>query len=146
MNMQLFSIDFATPLYSKTIELRDEVLRRPLNIYFTEQQLSEEWNQFHLVAVSEEQQELLGVLVLKPISKDVVKMRQVAVSPLHQRKGVGQKLVQFSEQFARMHQFKKMELSAREVAVPFYLQLDYEKIGDRYVEVNIPHYKMQKEL
>ena len=144
--MNLFSVEFATPLYSKTIELRDEVLRKPLNLHFTEEQLSEEWNQFHLVAVSEEQQELLGVLVLKPISKDVVKMRQVAVSPLHQRKGVGQKLVEFSEQFARMHQFKKMELSAREVAVPFYLQLDYKKVGGRYVEVNIPHFKMQKDL
>ena len=39
-----------------------------------------------------------------------------------------------------------IELHARENAVPFYLSLQYTIMGNQFLEVNIPHYKMTKEL
>jgi predicted GNAT family N-acyltransferase len=41
---------------------------------------------------------------------------------------------------------KSIELHARETAVPFYLNLKYLAIGNQFFEVDIPHFKMTKEL
>jgi predicted GNAT family N-acyltransferase len=143
--MNIFLIEFGTPLYSKAIELRDEVLRKPLNIYFEADQLAEEWNQFHLVAL-DENDEMKGVLVLKPLGKKRVKMRQVAVSPSAQRSGIGTKMVNASEKIAKEKGFGIMELSARDVSIPFYEKLKYNKVGEKFEEVSIPHFKMEKKL
>ena len=73
-------------------------------------------------------------------------MRQVAVDAPFQQNGIGKKMVQFCESFATSRNFNKIELNARKSAVPFYLSLDYQIVGDEFLEVNIPHYKMIKSL
>ncbi|KXK56559.1 MAG: Histone acetyltransferase HPA2-like protein [Chlorobi bacterium OLB7] len=73
-------------------------------------------------------------------------MRQVAVAESAQRSGIGKAMVDFSEHFAREHGFSEITMHARETAVPFYLNLGYEIIGDRFEEVSIPHFKMRKEI
>lgn len=142
MTIQL--VEFATPLYHESIRLRDAILVKPLNLEFTTEMLSEEWNQWHLVAM--DQNKLVGVLVLKPIDEDTLKMRQVAVMSELQGKGIGSLLVAESEKFARSKGFKVMELNARDVSIPFYESLSYEKVGEEFTEVNIPHFKMLKKL
>jgi predicted GNAT family N-acyltransferase len=37
-------------------------------------------------------------------------------------------------------------MHARKTAMGFYEKLGYEKIGDEFTEVTIPHYKMEKRL
>jgi hypothetical protein len=73
-------------------------------------------------------------------------MRQVAVHTDFQRKGVGKLMVDFCEKLAFQNGMKTIYLHARETAVPFYLSLEYSIVGNQFLEVNIPHYKMTKEL
>lgn len=73
-------------------------------------------------------------------------MRQVAVHADFQRKGVGKLMVDFCEKLAIQNGMKTISLHARETAVPFYLSLQYCKVGNQFLEVNIPHFKMTKEL
>ena len=73
-------------------------------------------------------------------------MRQVAVSDDFQRRGVGKLMVEFCEKIAVENGMNSIELHARENAVPFYLSLQYTIMGNQFLEVNIPHYKMTKEL
>ncbi len=143
MKISYFLVDFASPLYDVSIQLRTKVLREPLGLSFTTEDLSKEWNQKHLVGVNENG-DLVAVLVLKQVDNKVVKMRQVAVDPSLQGKGIGKMLVEHSEGLARQMGFEKMELSAREVAVDFYLKLGYKKVGKKFEEVGIPHFKMTK--
>jgi N-acetylglutamate synthase-like GNAT family acetyltransferase len=82
---------------------------------------------------------VIGVLLLKIINADVLKMKQVAVHPEWQNKGVGRQLVQFSEEFARKNNYKTIELHARDTAKAFYLALQYNIIGEEFEEVGIPH-------
>jgi predicted GNAT family N-acyltransferase len=42
--------------------------------------------------------------------------------------------------------FARMVLHARETAVPFYKVLEYNIVGDRFEEVGIPHFRMEKAL
>ncbi|MDP2188267.1 MAG: GNAT family N-acetyltransferase [Sphingobacteriaceae bacterium] len=144
MNIRLQEIKHGSVEYALTIALRDRVLRHPLGLYFTPEQLEEEKNEFHLSAW--QGNELLGCLVLKPIDAYIVKMRQVAVSPQAQGQGIGKMLVAWSETFAREHLFTNMQLHARDSAVDFYLQLGYEVFGEPFTEVSIPHRAMHKQL
>lgn len=145
MDIVFREIDFATPEHSESVRLRVIVLRKPLGISFTEDQLAEEWNQMH-IAGFDESNHLVAILVMNPLSKTIVKMRQVAIDPTLQGKGIGTGLVAFTEDLMRIKKFKKIILHAREVSVPFYLRLKYDKIGELFQEVNLPHFKMEKEL
>jgi predicted GNAT family N-acyltransferase len=89
---------------------------------------------------------LLGCLSLLVADDASWKMRQVAVAEAVQGKGVGNTLVEASENLARLAGVNSMVLHARETAVPFYLTLGYATVGERFEEVGIPHFKMQKVL
>lgn len=89
---------------------------------------------------------MIGILLLTPVSEHLVKMRQVAVSPDQQGKGVGTSMVLDSEILAKSQNFTNITLHARENAVPFYLRLGYQVVGDKFEEVGIPHFKMEKVL
>jgi len=54
--------------------------------------------------------------------------------------------VEFSEMIARSEKAFFIELSARDTAVAFYLKLGYSTQGPSYLEKNIPHIKMTKQL
>lgn len=150
--MTIFIVEFATPEYDETVHLRYNILRKPLGLDFTEEQLSAEFSDFHLAAYDEQwlpihqQGRLRGCLVLTPKSDKILKMRQVAVDTESQGKGIGSLLVKASEAFARQNGYDTIELNARDTAVPFYEKLKYSKEGDMFVEVGIPHYKMVKYL
>lgn len=143
--MTIIQVEFATPEYDETIALRYKILREPLGLDFTEEQLAAEYADIHLAAYSEAWI-LRGCLVLTRKTDKVLKMRQVAVSIESQSKGIGTLLVQASEAFARANGFETMELNARDTATHFYEKLNYEKVGEEFVEVNIPHFKMVKQL
>lgn len=143
--MNIIQVEFATPEYDETVALRYKILREPLGLDFTEEQLAAEYADFHLAAYSEAWI-LRGCLVLTPKTDKVLKMRQVAVGIESQSKGIGTLLVQASESFARAQGFETIELNARDTAIVFYEKLNYQKVGEEFVEVNIPHYKMVKSL
>jgi predicted GNAT family N-acyltransferase len=140
-------IEYGSKAYVESVKLRSEILRKPLGLTFTDEELSTEKNQFHFAAYLNET--LCGILILSPFSEvgsNSIRMRQVAVSLALQKKGIGKHLVQFSEKWAKKHQYSEMFLHAREEAVKFYLSMDYQVVSDVFFEVGIPHYKMHKEL
>ena len=143
--MNIIQVEFATPEYDETIALRYKILREPLGLEFTEEQLAAEYTDFHFAAYSDAWI-LRGCLVLTPKNDKVLKMRQVAVNIDSQGKGIGTLLVQMSEVFAHAKGYEIMELNARDTAIPFYEKLNYKKVGEEFVEINIPHYKMVKSL
>jgi predicted GNAT family N-acyltransferase len=143
--MYTIEIDFGTPEYDEAVRLRTDVLRKPLGLEFTPEQLAEEYDQRHLAAYNASGR-LLGCLSLLVADDASWKMRQVAVAEAVQGKGVGKTLVEASENLARLAGVNSMVLHARETAVPFYLTLGYATVGERFEEVGIPHFKMQKVL
>jgi ribosomal protein S18 acetylase RimI-like enzyme len=143
--MYIQQITFGTPDFDEALALRYAVLRQPLGLDYSEAQIAEEWNQYHLAAYRNDGA-LLGYLNLTPAEHGLVKMRQVAVSPAAQGQGIGAALVAASETLAREEGFSHMVLHARETAVSFYKKLGYTVEGERFEEVTIPHFKMQKKL
>ena len=143
--MYILQIAFGTPAFDEAVQLRYEVLRRPLGLTYTVEQLAAEYDQLHLAAYSDAAV-LVGYLNLTPQDAQIVKMRQVAVAPTWQRKGVGNALVKASEELSQQLGFARMVLHARETAVPFYNALGYNSVGAQFEEVGIPHFRMEKAL
>lgn len=130
--------------YLETVALRDDVLRRPLGLVFTPEQLGAEAADIHLAAYLDDA--LVACLILVPLANGEIKMRQVAVRHDLQSKGIGRSLVEESERIARERGFQHMILNARQTAVPFYERLGYTTIGPEFLEVTIPHRRMERSL
>lgn len=131
--------------YQATVELRMAVLIGPLGLTIPPEALAAEAADFHLICTSPEG-DLLACMILSPEENLSVRMRQVAVAAERQGEGIGTTLVEFAEQFARRKGFVQMTMHARETAVHFYERLSYERYGERFYEVTIPHWKMKKAL
>lgn len=138
-------VDFGTPAYDETVRLRRDILRIPLNLEFFVEDLEKEYDQYHLAGY-DQTGDLVGCLVLKGLPKGEIKMRQVAVKADLQNKGIGRLMVTASEEISRVLGFKKMVLHARKSAVPFYKKQKYKTSGKEFFEVEIPHFKMVKNL
>ncbi len=138
-------IEFGSPLYDQSVSIRNEILRKPLGLVFQPTDLSQEFDSYHL-AIFDSSYHMLGSLILKPISQDVLKMRQVAIIHQMQGKGVGSRLVSYAEQFGKKRSFQWIELHARKKALNFYTKHNYDVEGSVFKEVGLDHYKMTKAL
>jgi predicted GNAT family N-acyltransferase len=107
--------------------------------------LANEYLDYHL-GYYDNNYRLVACLILSNLGEAVVKMRQVAVDERAQGKGIGSKLVLKSEEISQYNNATELMCHARKTAVPFYLKLGYNTIGDEFSEVNIPHFKMSKSL
>lgn len=143
-NIDIQIVEYDSPLQKKSVELRTKVLREPLGLVYTPEQLAAEKHEVHIVALKGDK--VVGVLLLKIAGKYLLKMRQVAVDTDCQQSGIGKLLVFFSEQYAKNNGFHTIELHARDAAKDFYLKQNYIVEGDVFTEVGIPHYKMKKKL
>jgi N-acetylglutamate synthase-like GNAT family acetyltransferase len=142
--MPLKIIDYGTFQYQQMIDLRNNVLRVPLGLVFSEEELAAEKEDFLLGCFDEEKLE--GCCILTKIEKDVVRLRQMAVLDGLQGKGIGKALIQFAENVARDAGIKKITMHARIPAVGFYEKLGYTILGDVFTEVSIPHVELMKHI
>lgn len=143
--MKIGWVAFNTSEYALTVALRHEVLRVPLGLAFTVDQLASESDSFHLAAFDQEGH-ILGCLMLTPHADGEIQMRQVAVRPAMQGTGLGRALVGEAERKAREQGFTPMMLHARDKAIGFYERLGYSREGDLFVEVGIVHQQMSKSI
>lgn len=130
--------------YSKALGLRYRILRVPLGLEFTEEELKKDEADIHFGLF--EGDEIIACLTLTECESNRMKMRQVAVDNNCQGKGLGQKLSLAGEEYARKKGFEIMFCNARKTAVPFYEKLGYKIVSDEFTEVNIPHYTMEKRI
>jgi predicted GNAT family N-acyltransferase len=141
---KFIEIPYGSDEYHQSLALRDKIMRKPLKLQFTEAELAQDIVDHHLAYL--EDGEVRGILVMKNVDDQTFKMRQVAIDDSLQGLGIGSVLVSFAEDFAIQNNKSRIILSARDKAIPFYLKLDYEIVGDGYVEVGIPHHSMEKVL
>ena len=133
-----------SPEYAASLALREEVLRRPLGLTWTAEEVAKEAKSRHLGCFLDG--ELAGALVLTPEEEGSVRMRLVAVAPGQQGKGAGSALVAFAEEVARGAGYEMMVARARGTAVPFYRKHGYGVETDVFMQVGIPHQVVWKKL
>jgi predicted GNAT family N-acyltransferase len=131
--------------YAQVWALREAVLRKPLGLSLRDEDLSSEASET-IIAAANEAAEIIGCVMLRRISDEEVKLRQMAVATAYQGQGIGLALVRKAEEIARRDGYKTITLHARDLAVPFYLKAGYSAEGEPFSEVGIPHLTMNKTL
>lgn len=142
--MALKILDHGSHEYRQMVKLRDDVLRKPLGLGFTPEELEEEKDNMLIAAFEED--DILGCCMLVEENPRTVRLRQMAVLNDLQGKGIGRALMNFAENIARDRGYKVLSMHARKNAIGFYEKMGYRVAGDEFTEVTIPHYLMEKKL
>ena len=137
-------IDFGSKEYKLMVDIRLDILRKPLGLTFTEEELAKEKDDILVAAFDEE--EILGCCILTKLDDQNMKLRQMAVQKSLQGKGIGESILNFAENITRDKGFKYLRMHARDAAVGFYEKFGYVIEGAEFKEVNIKHYLMIKKL
>jgi GNAT superfamily N-acetyltransferase len=142
--MALKLIDHGSPEYLQMVQLRNEILRRPLGLAFDPEELEKEKDEILIAAFEEEK--MLGCCMLIKTEPNTVRLRQMAVLHSLQGKGIGRALMQFAENIARDMGYRRITMHARKTATGFYEKLGYAVTSDEFVELTLPHVLMEKML
>ncbi|MFN4007962.1 MAG: GNAT family N-acetyltransferase [Chitinophagaceae bacterium] len=142
--MALQLIDHGSPQYQQMVDLRYQLLRKPLGMQFSPEELEHEKSDILMGCFDD------GVLeaccLLTEIDKETVRLRQMAVLKGLQGKGIGRVLLQFAENVARDRGYRYLKMHARKTALGFYEKLGYKVVGTEFLELGIPHLLMEKKL
>lgn len=142
--MALKIIEHGSPEYDKMVALRNEILRKPLGLSFSEEELAKETHDILIGAFDDD--DILACCMLTQESRERVRLRQMAVLNSLQGKGIGATMMNFAENVARDRGFHVMSMHARKSAVGFYEKLGYRICSEEFQEVTIPHFEMEKKL
>jgi predicted GNAT family N-acyltransferase len=142
--MALKIIDHGSDEYRQMVKLRDDILRKPLGLSFSPEELESEKENMLIAAFEDE--DILGCCMLVEEKTDTVRLRQMAVLNNLQGKGIGRALMSFAENLARDKGYKIISMHARKNSVGFYEKMGYKVSGDEFIEITIPHYVMEKKL
>jgi hypothetical protein len=137
------TIIYDTEDYWNVLRLRELVLRLPLGLRYSAEDIKKEEGEF--------------IFALKMDSKIVAscqfvlfghtaKMRQVATSWAFQGQGIGRDLYLYCEDQLKKQGITEVYCHARKIAVPFYQKLKFDIISEEFEEVGIPHVKMKKRI
>lgn len=142
--MPIKQIDHNSKEYSLMVQLRYDILRKPLDLNFDDKELEKEKDDILIGAFDDDI--LLGCCLLTQLNEKEVRLRQMAVQNNLQGKGVGASMMNFAENISRDKGFETIVMHARKTAVGFYKRLGYVVVGKEFNELSIPHIKMQKKL
>jgi GNAT superfamily N-acetyltransferase len=142
--MALKILDHGSVEYRQMVKLRDDILRKPLGLGFSPQELENEKDNMLIGAFEDE--DMLGCCMLVEENTDTVRLRQMAVLNDLQGKGIGRALMNFAENLARDRGYKTLSMHARKNAIGFYEKMGYKIASDEFTEVTIPHFVMEKRL
>ena len=126
------------------VKLRDDILRKPLGLGFSSDELEKEKDNMLIGAFEED--DMLGCCMMVERDPSTLRLRQVAVLNDLQGKGIGRALTNFAENLARDRGYNKMYMHARKEVVGFFEKMGYKVTSAEFTDITIPHYVMEKKL
>jgi predicted GNAT family N-acyltransferase len=134
-----------TEEFEKYFELRYSILRKPWNEPKGSERDDQEDTSFH--ACAKYNNKIIGACRLQFIDEQTAQIRYMCTENEFQGKGVGKKLVDFVEDYAKSKHVNKIILHARGNAVEFYKKCGYKTVATSYLLFGcIPHFLMEKQL
>jgi len=100
----------------------------------------------HVVAYDTERSRPVGTARLRTPEEGIAKIERVAVLAAYRGEGLGVRLMDAIESEAREVGCSRATLHAQTTVEEFYEALDYRTVSDVFIEADIPHVEMNKEL
>lgn len=144
MTVETRIFPYNSPDYRLALDLRYRILRKPLGLQFTEAELKRDEKGTHFGLFVDGK--ITACLTLIKIDAGIMQMRQVAVEDDAQGRGLGKMLSMAAEEYALDKGCTIIFCHARKTAVPFYEKLGYHIVSEEFIEINIPHFVMEKAI
>ncbi|HNE94299.1 MAG TPA: GNAT family N-acetyltransferase, partial [Chitinophagaceae bacterium] len=128
--MALKIIDHNSKQYKQMVDMRYNILRKPLGLAFSLEELEREKEDILIGCFEEDKLE--GCCLLTKVDKNTLRLRQMAVLSGLQGKGIGRVLMIFAENIARDKGYHKIIMHARKNSVGFYSKLGYSTVGNEF--------------
>ncbi len=139
-------IPYNSEMYKLSMILREDILRKPLGLTLSHEDVAGESEQIHIAAIRNSET-VAGTAVLRFLPQDKVKIRQMAVLSSLQGLGLGSEIMKFCQTLAKTRKCRTATLAARKTAWNFYKKLGYTPEGKEYFElVTLPCITMVKAL
>ena len=103
-----------------------------------------EANAVHLVLYNDQEEPIAAGRYR--VVDGLAKAERICVLASERGTGAGAQIMEALEKHAAEQGLKHVKLSAQAQAVPFYERIGYHAISEEYLEQNIPHKMMKKEL
>ena len=116
--MALKMIQYGSKEYEQMLALRHQMLRKPLGLVFSKEELAKEENNILIGCFDDD--EIEGCCMLVETSKKEVRLRQMAVLAGLQGKGIGRVMMLFAENVARDRRYQKIIMHSRLSSIPFF--------------------------
>jgi GNAT superfamily N-acetyltransferase len=120
----LREVAFGSDHYRALLTIRDQVLRKPIGMVLRDKDTASDHMEFHLAAFDGDK--AVGCVMLKPLGRDAIQLRQMAVLDSYRGRNIGAMLAGYAESFAREKGFGVIETRARRTARGFYEKLGYQ--------------------
>lgn len=139
-------VKYGSQRYQQTVILRDHVMRKPLGLSISNDDLSYEKQATVLVAF--EADTIVGTGVYTLVDDSTAKVGFLCVDTTLQKGGIGRAILAEIERRLALSGIKKIYLEARVSVVDFYKTLGYQEYGEIYSlkEAPIAHIRMEKIL
>ncbi|QKT04285.1 GNAT family N-acetyltransferase [Ectothiorhodospiraceae bacterium 2226] len=138
-------VAYGTSQYAAARALREAVLRRPLGLTLSAQDVQGEQDQLHY-GMFDARGAALACVSVALGDAGRARVRQMAVAAALQGRGLGRALLQAVEADLRARGVRELMLHARLQAVGFYRRQGYRVVGEPFLEVGMPHRRMAKRL
>ena len=142
--MEIRRVAVDAPEYAQACDLRNRLLRQPLGLVLTPEELAEDTAREHFVAMA--QGRVIGTVSASGQGSECWRIKQMAVDAAWQGRGVGARLLQAAERRGREQGATQAMLHARETARAFYEKQGYAADGAAFTELGLPHVAMVKAL
>lgn len=142
--MGLKLIEHGSKEYKQMIDLRYAILRQPLGLNFSEEELIKEKENILIAAFDEDK--ILGCCMLVKHDRNTLQLRQMAVNNNLQGKGIGASIMSFAESISKDKGYNKIVMNARNNAIGFYEKFGYKVKSGEFIQYNTPHHVMEKIL
>jgi GNAT superfamily N-acetyltransferase len=133
---------YGSTLYAQALHLREAILRKPLGLTLSREELADDAHRRHFCAVSDDA--VVGSVSFKLLGPHTLQLKQMAVQDNRQCEGIGSRLLGFAEAWARRHGYGMIIINARLGAEKFYRKHGYVIEGEPFEENTIPHIRMTK--
>ncbi|GFO80672.1 MAG: hypothetical protein A49_02990 [Methyloceanibacter sp.] len=131
-------------LYRDALRLREEILRRPLGLRISNEELADDSMRQHFCAI--DCGAVVGTVSLRPLDETTLHLKQMAISTQKQAARIGTRLMAHAERWGSEAGFRFIVAHARVGAEGFYLKLGYTPEGATFFEQTIPHLRVTKRL
>lgn len=144
MNIEIKNIEYGSQEYDKSIDIRNEVFRKPWGLDIRDEDLTGDKDMTMYGGYIDDI--MIATIFLAQDDEKTARIKSVAILKEYQKKGLGKYLMEYVEEIARKRGYGKVNLMGRVSVETFYKKLGYRTISQPFDYHTIAHIDMEKNL